>query len=181
MKKFVLTTVLATALVIAGGTSASAITPSDALTPASTQSECSGSRTVYQSTKDGGVFTQAAQSNSSVSGQGGITIGISTSTTFTVGGSFTTTAGVSASTIVATVKADFAVTVQASRSSTTSNSGSWTVPESWGSGRLAIGTMKYRGTVTKYLENRNCQLVQQDQGSYNAPQAEWFFTKARTS
>lgn len=142
---------------------------------------CSGSRIVYKATKSGSAFARASGKNSSVTGGPGVTLTISTSTTYTVGGSLTTTTGITAGSVVASVKADIGVTVQASRSGTTSASGAWKVPSSYKQGRLELGSIKYSGRVTKYLENRNCQLVQQATTSFNAPRNEWHFQTSKVA
>jgi hypothetical protein len=135
----------------------------------------------YRATHTGTSFAQASGANSAVTGGPGVTLTISRSTTFTVGGSITTTGGISASAVVATVKADIGVTVQSSRSGTTTNSGAWRVPGNYRVGRLAIGSLKYSGRVTKYLENRACQQLGLATVSYNAPRDEWHFQTSRVS
>ncbi len=109
-----------------------------------------------------------------------MTLGISTSTTFTVSGSITATTGVTVSAAVASVKADVGVTIGTSQSGQTSNSGTWKVPASYKVGRLEIGSNKYKGTVTRYLENKNCTLVQQGSAAiFNAPHKEWHFKTSK--
>jgi hypothetical protein len=52
------------------------------------------------------------------------------------------------------------------------------VPSTWQIGRLEIGSNKYAGTTTKYLENSNCVLVKMGTAAtYNAPQQEWHFKR----
>ncbi|GAB3142616.1 hypothetical protein [Marisediminicola antarctica] len=177
MKKTLATAIIATLMVLGGTTSAMAADPGNA----SPQGLCSGSRIVFKSTTTGGPFVQASQPNSSVSGGPGVTLGISTSTSFTVSGSITATTGITVSNVVASVKADVGVTIGASKTGTTTNSGSWTVPATWNVGRLAIGTAKYSGTTKRYLENSACTLVLQNSTSYNAPQQEWRFQTSRVS
>ncbi|WP_156109993.1 hypothetical protein, partial [Cryobacterium sp. MLB-32] len=169
MKKTVATVIVtAVMVVVVGATSATAADPSP-------QSLCSGSRVVYQSSTTGGPFVQASQANSSVTGGPGVTLGISTSTSFTVSGSITATTGISVSNVIASVKADVGVTIGSSKTGSTTNSGSWTVPATYNVGRLAIGAAKYSGSTRRYLENSNCVLVFQNSTSYNAPQQEWHF------
>lgn len=194
MKKSLGTVAVTALLVLAGGTSAMAAegptagaqnaptTTNGTDSTDGTDSLCSGSRVVYKSSSSAGSFTQASGANSSVTGGPGVTLAISTSTTFTVSGSITATTGVTVSNVVASVKADVGVTIGASKSGTTTNSGSWTVPSSYGSGRLAIGSMKYSGTTTKYIENSSCTLVKQgSSATFNAPQQEWHFQTSRVS
>jgi hypothetical protein len=180
VKKIVATLAFAAAFALCIPTAANAQSkdPDDDV---SVRSLCSGSRVVYKATKSGAVFSQASGANSAVTGGPGVTLGISKTRTFTVGGSITTTSGISASAVVASVKADVGVTIQASRSGTTTNSGSWRFPSNYKIGRLAIGSIKYSGRVTKYLENKNCVLVNLGAASYNAPKNEWHFSTSRVS
>ena len=110
-----------------------------------------------------------------------MTLGISTSTSFTVSGSITATTGISVSNVVASVKADVGVTIGSSKTGATTNSGSWTVPATWNVGRLVIGAAKYSGSTRRYIENSTCVLVFQNSTSYNAPQQEWHFQTSRVS
>lgn len=185
MKKILATGLVVAALMLGGGTSAFADTATNPTAQSSTpspQSLCSGSLIVYHSSTGAGAFSQASGPNSAVTGSAGVTLAISTSTSYTVSGSITATAGVSVSNVVATVKADVGVTIGQSKTGTTTNSGSWTVPSSYNIGRLAIGALKYSGSVTKYLENSNCVLIQQGSpATFNAPRNEWSFQASKVS
>jgi len=203
MKKILATTALVGLLIAGGATSARAgalpgapgapgapVAPGAAGAPGAadlgsrvgaSRSLCSGGRVFYRASHTGTAFAQASGANSAVTGGPGVTLTISRSTTFTVGGSITSTGGISASAVIATVKADVGVTVQASRSGTTTNSGAWRVPGNYTIGRLAIGSLKYSGRVTKYLENSGCQQLSQGTVSYNAPRNEWHFQTSRVS
>jgi hypothetical protein len=186
-RRLLASSVLALGLMLGTTAGASAATPEIAGPDVSSGTVspdglCSGSRVVYRTANSSITFTRASQSNASVTGNGGVTIGISTSTTFTVSGSITTTADVTLSAVVGSVKSSMGVTIGASRSGTTSNSGSWTVPTSWQIGRLEIGSNKYAGTTTKYLENSNCVLVKMGTAAtYNAPAQEWHFKTSRVA
>lgn len=177
MKRILATAAIAAFFVMAGSTAAMAADAGDI----SPNSLCSGSRTVFQSRVSSSPFVQASGYNSSVTGGPGVTLVISTSTTFTVSGSITATTGISVSNVVASVKADVGVTIGQSKSGTTSNSGSWTVPSTYKIGRLAIGAIKYSGTTTRYLENSSCTLVYQNSTPFNAPQNEWHFQTSKVS
>src|SRR5690606_16475405 len=119
--------------------------------------ECEGGRHVYKVSHESKRFTQAKGANSSVTGSGGVTLKISKSTSFTVGGSISDTREVSVGRVIASVKRKLNVTIQAKRKGKSSVSGAWTVPANWEIGRLAIGSIKYKGTVTRYVENRACK------------------------
>lgn len=183
MKRIFASASLVVALFLAFGSPASAdsgtSTGGSEVSPASL---CSGSYTFFKTNNTGIQFTQASQPNSSVTGGPGVTLSISTSTTFTVSGTVSASAEVSTSAIFASVSATMGVSITNSKSGTTTNSGSWTVPSNWNIGRLAIGAMKYKGTVTKYLENKDCVDVQVgSSASYNAPQNEWHFQTSKVS
>lgn len=166
---------LAVALLGLGATDASAA-------GASPDSLCSGDLYVNRATNASITFTQASGPNSSVTGGPGVTLGISTSTTFTVGGSITASAEVDASAVVAAVKVSTGVTITTSKSGTTAVSGSWTVPSNWQLGRLAIGSNKYQGTVTRYHERKDCSLARVGSSAlYNAPANEWTFNTTRVA
>lgn len=174
MKKTLATAIVAALVVLGGPTSAMAADPSP-------QGLCSGSRIVFKSSTTSSPFVQASQANSSVTGGPGVTLGISTSTSFTVSGSITATTGITVSNVVASVKADIGVTVGTQKTGTTTNNGAWTVPSTWNVGRLAIGSFKYSGTTRRYLENSACTLVLQNSTSFNAPKQEWHFQTSRVS
>jgi hypothetical protein len=137
---------------------------------------------VYKASNSSITFTQASGSNSSVTGGPGITLTISRATTFTVGGSLGASIDVSGSIEVVTIKQAYNVTLTASKSGTSTSTGSWTVPSTYKVGRLAIGAFKYKGTVTKYVENKNCVLVKFGTAAqYNAPANEWSFQRSRVA
>lgn len=178
MKRFLATALCGALLVVGGATTASA----DDAPPISPLSLCSGSNIIYKTSNASTTFTQASQSNSSVTGGPGVTLAISTSATFTVSGTISSSVDVTASTVVASVKSSLGVSITTSKSGTTTNSGSWVVPLDYEIGRLAIGSMKYKGTVTKYLENSNCVQVQQGtSAAYNAPVNEWHFQHTKVA
>lgn len=179
-------TVLAAALVLLGLTGASAESShggsGGAPSTNRATSLCSGGRTVYRASNSSITFTQAKGTNSSITGGPGITLTISRATTFTVGGSIGASADVSASAEIVTVKQAFNVTLTASKSGTSTSSGSWKVPANYKVGRLAIGAFKYKGTVTRYLENKNCALVKYGAAAqYNAPANEWSFQRSKVA
>lgn len=175
MRRIIASTALAAMLLVGGANAASA-------TDVTPQGLCPGGREVYKASNSAVAFTQASGGNSSVTGGPGVTLSISTSTTFTVSGSIGTNVDITASAAILAIKQGYSVTVQASRSGTTTNSGSWTVPASYNVGRLQIGAMKYAGTVTKYLENTSCVLVKKGSTvTYNAPKNEWHFESSRVS
>jgi hypothetical protein len=166
----------ATALLVAAPANAA---DSGTVTP---QSVCSGDYYFYKANITSHEWTQASQSNSSVTGGPGVTLAISTSTTFTVSGSITITGEVSLSDTIVSVKASVGATIGKSKSGTTTNSGSWTVPASYNKGRLAIGTEKYKGTTTRYHETKSCTNVASGSpSSYNAPSQEWDFEHFKVS
>lgn len=172
MKRSAIAAVLAFGLVAIGTPAAHADEP----TP---KSLCAGGRVVYKASKAGSGFVRASGKNAATTGGPGVTLTISTTDTYTVGGSLTTTTGISAGSVVASVKADIGVTLQSSRSGTTSSTGSWKVPSSYKQGRLEIGSFKYSGSVSKYIENRSCQLVRQATTNFNAPRNEWHFQTSK--
>jgi hypothetical protein len=163
---------IATVGVTAGTASAAEISP---------YGLCSGSNYVYKTVVTSGpTFTQATQPNSSVTGGPGVTLSISTSTNFTVTGTVSTSATATAGVILAQASVTAGVSLAVSKSGTTTNSGAWTVPSNYQVGRLAIGSYKYSGTVTQYLENSSCTLIQQGSPlSFNVPRNEWSFMPSR--
>jgi hypothetical protein len=99
----------------------------------------------------GYVFTRASGHPVRVSGDPGVTLTISTSTTFTVIGTIGANAQISGSVVVLTVQEQINVSITASISRATTNSGAWTVPASYTiGGRLEIGARKFSGIVSKY-------------------------------
>lgn len=149
---------------------------------AGTAGVCSGSRTFTKVANDSITFKQASGNNSSVTGGPGVTLTISKSTTFTVGGSISGTADLSVGAVIAAVKGALGVTIQGSRAGTSSTSGAWKVPSTYKVGRLAIGANKYAGTVTKYLENKGCVAVKiGSSAKYNAPKNEWHFKTSKVA
>jgi hypothetical protein len=175
MKKIFAVAAVAAALFTGSVAPAYAAEPVSAAVPASTQSLCPGNYVHYTVASSGYNFQQATGSMSYVSGDTGVTLSISTSTSFTVSGSLTTTGSITASSVVASVQASVGVTVTQTKSGTTTNSGAWTVPSNYLKGALAIGSLKYHGTVYKYLENSACVDILQATTAYNAPQNSWHF------
>ncbi|GAA4682436.1 hypothetical protein GCM10025780_29880 [Frondihabitans cladoniiphilus] len=136
----------------------------------------------YKASDSSKTFTQASGANSAVTGQGGVTLSISRSTTFTVSGTFTSTTGVTVSAGLAAIKEDIGVSVGVSHSGTSTSSGSWTVPSNWSYGRLEIGSLKHRGTVQKYIENTQCALNASGSAAiYNVPETGWTFVHVNAS
>ena len=147
---------------------------------ASYATQCSGGRQVDKVANESTRFTQAKGDGSSVTGGPGVTLKSSRTKTFKVSGSISDTREISAGRVIAAVKRSLNVTIQASRSGKSSVSGEWTVPRKWKIGRLAIGSIKYKGSVRHYVENRNCKLVKVgDTALYNAPKGEWHFQRSR--
>jgi len=143
---------------------------------------CSGSNQKNTANNKSITFTRASGANSSVTGGPGVTLTISKSTTFSVSGSITGSSSVSASVVVATVQAQVGATIGASYSGTSSSSGAWTVPSTYQIGRLEIGSNKYAGTVTHYVENSNCVWVQSGtSAAYDAPAKEWHFKTSKVA
>ena len=169
MKKLIATAIVTGLLVLGGASAVQAA-------PAAPMGLCPGGRVVYKSTVSTPVFKEATGAQSSVTGSSGVTLTISRSTTFTVTGSQTLTAGISGSVIVATVKLDQGITLGMSFSGTSTSSGSWKVPASYNTGKLSIGSLKYSGTVKKYIENTACTLVPQSGvATFNQPEKAWSF------
>ena len=132
----------------------------------------------YVDADDVSTFTVASGDNAVVSGDAGVTLAISRSTTFSVGGSISNTSSISASLVVATVSDALGVTITSSYSGTSSSSGSWTVPDDYtNGGRLEIGALKHSGEVQQYQANpddcSNGDLV--SSAAYDAPETGWFF------
>lgn len=174
---------LAAGLVTLGATGASAASGDgsspNGITPLSV---CSGDYYYNKATIGSMTFTQASGPNSSVSGGPGVTLRISTSTTYTVSGTISASAEVDASAVIAAVKVAAGVAITQSRSTTTSVDGAFTVPGNWVLGRLAIGAEKYRGIVTKYHELRSCAVSQVGtSASFDAPANEWTFMPTRVA
>lgn len=142
------------------------------------QGACSAGDFNYVAVGDQWGFTRASGSNSAVSGDPGVTLTISRSRTFTVGGTLGGTSSISASVVVFTVQQQYDYSITASFSGTSTSSGSWTVPANYtNGGRLEIGARKHSGGVQKYAAKpRDCsngRLV--DATSYNAPEVGWYF------
>lgn len=142
---------------------------------------CSGGRVVVKNSLTS-YFKRANGDFSSVSGDPGVTLALSTSRTYTVTGTVTASATVTASVAVASASATAGGSVAASYAGTTQASGSWTVPSNYKKGRLEIGSDMYKGTVTKYMENRNCDLVKQgSSATINAPRKELHFKRTKVA
>jgi hypothetical protein len=153
-------------------------TPAFAGPPPTPQSACGADDYNYVDTSTGYTFTRASGNNASVSGDAGVTLTISTSTTFTVGGTIASNSQVSASIVIMTVSQALNISLTASISRTSTNSGAWTVPASYtNGGRLEIGARKYNGVVTKYrAKPSDCSNgTYISSASYNAPDDGWYF------
>lgn len=145
---------------------------------ATPQAACGPGDYNYKDVGDVYTFTKASGFNSTVSGDPGITLNISRTTTFTVGGSLGITSSISGSIIVLTAQSQLGITLTASISGTSSSSGSWTVPNNYPrGGRLTIGARKHRGTIEKFrakpADCTNGSLIAST--SYNAPEEGWHF------
>ena len=132
----------------------------------------------YEDVGDIRTFTRASGFNSAVSGDPGVTLTISRTTTFTVSGSLGATSSISGSVIVLTAQQQLNVTLTATFSGQSSSSGSWTVPSSYtNGGKLEIGSRKHRGTIEKFqAKPSNCTngtLLAST--TYNAPEDGWYF------
>jgi hypothetical protein len=179
-KRWALASVLATMFI--GGMSAPAMASGN---PGKVHphAACGASDYNYVDIDNGRTFTRASGPNSAVSGDPGVTLTISRTTTFTVGGSLGATMAISASAIVATVQQSINVTLTASISGTSTSSGAWTVPDSYtNGGQLQIGAMKHTGTIQKYhtkpADCSNGSLAATT--SYNAPEnSGWYFRHVR--
>jgi hypothetical protein len=173
LKKSSLLLATVTALTAFGATAIPAL--AEEVTP---QAACGPNDFNYVDTSTGYTFTRASGNNASVSGDAGVTLSISTSTTFTVSGTIGSSTGLSASIVILTVKQDLNISITASISRTSTNSGSWTVPNSYtNGGRLEIGARKYKGVVTKYrAKPADCSNgAYISSASYNAPDNSWHF------
>lgn len=138
---------------------------------------CSGGW-VYTTTKTSGpTFQQAA--GASVSGDGGITLSLSRSKTYTVTGTISGSTSAEAGVIFAKASATVGASVALSHSSTITSGGTWTVPSNWAGGRLTAGSMKYGGGWKKFQELPNCSLVLNKSGTWNGPKLEWHFKTER--
>jgi hypothetical protein len=147
-------------------------------TAASPRAACGAGDYNYQAVADTYVFTRASGANAVVSGDPGVTLSISKTTTYTVGGTLGGTSSISGSVIVATIQQQLNYSITATMSGTTTNSGSWTVPASYtNGGQLEIGARKHSGAIQKYAAKpadcSNGRLVATT--NYNAPQVGWFF------
>lgn len=132
----------------------------------------------YKTVGDAWTFTRANGTRAVVSGDPGVTLTISTTTTYTVGGTLGGNTQVSASIVILTIQQQLNYSITASLSGTTANSGSWTVPNSYtNGGRLEIGGRKHSGAVQKYrAKPQDCSNgALLGAASYNAPEDGWYF------
>ncbi|WP_299958652.1 hypothetical protein [uncultured Modestobacter sp.] len=174
MKKSIITSAMALALVASGGSVAMA-------GEQGVQGLCEGGY-VNVASNTGVGFQQATGLNSSITGNRGVTLAISTSTTFTVTGTVSANTDISVGAALAAVKVNTGVSVAASKAGTTSASGAWVVPDTMNVGRLQIGAMKYRGSVTRYRESASCARTKVGTSvSYNVPKNEWHFMTSKVS
>lgn len=132
----------------------------------------------YKTVGDKYTFTRANGTRAVVNGDPGVTLTISTTTTYTVGGTLGGTSQISASIVILTIQQQMNYSITASLSGTTANSGAWTVPKSYtNGGRLEIGARKHSGAIQKYAAKpkdcSNGKLV--GATSYNAPEDGWYF------
>lgn len=140
--------------------------------------QCPNGGTEYDAVGDTSLWTQASGVNARVSGGPNITLGINTSTEFTISGTISASTGVSASVAIATVHTDYGISISTGYTRTSGVSGSWTVPSSYtNGGSLAIGSMKHTGMVYKYQLNTSCAptTIIGAGAKYNAPVSGWYF------
>lgn len=143
---------------------------------------CEGGVTFFKANNAANTFTQATGNNSSVTGSSGITLTISRSTSFGVTGTFSSTTGVTVQAGIAAVKEDLGWSLALNKTGTSSSSGAWKVPSSYKIGRLTIGALKHRGTLTQFVENRSCKDVATGKSaSYNMPENGWSFQHSKVS
>lgn len=147
---------------------------------------CVPGRSAYVTSVGGNGFQRASGANASITGGPGVTLTISRSTTFTVGGSITATADVGASVawklISAKLGGALAVGVNASFAAMSSSSGAWTVPSTYKTGRLEIGAIKYQGKVQKIKYNTGCGIVNVGTAAtFNVPKDEWHFRHTKVA
>jgi hypothetical protein len=174
-------TVGAVAALAVGGVATPAMAASDLglITP---QGVCGAGDYNYEAVADSYTFTRASGNNSVVTGDPGVTLSISKTTTFTVGGTLGGTSSISASVVVATIQQQLNYSITASLSGTTTDSGTWTVPSDYtNGGRLEIGARTHSGAVQKYAAKpadcSNGRLVSAT--NYNAPEAGWYFKQTK--
>ncbi len=147
-----------------------------------TNSQCEGGVTFYRANNATTTFTPATGKDSSVTGNSGVTLTISRSTSFAVTGTFSSTTGVTLQAGVAAVKQDYGWSVAVNKTGTSSSSGAWKVPSSYKIGRLSIGALKHRGTIQQYVQNRACKNVATGKSaSYNMPENGWSFQHSKVS
>lgn len=119
----------------------------------------SSKKVIYIRAKDGRIY-----------GQKGVTLGIAKGTSWTIGGSVTGTVKAEAGVIFAKAETSLAITVSLSRTTTTTFSGSWTVPKSQSVGWLEVGTNQgYSFKWTKYHYNAPCTKVVEGSGTAKVP------------
>lgn len=152
----------------------------------STTLACVPGRTTYVTTASANGFQRASGANASVTGSAGVTLSISTTTTFTVGGSVTGTVDVGVSAawklISAKLGGAVAVGVNASFAGASTSTGAWTVPSTYKTGRLEIGAIKYVGRVQKVKYNTGCGIVNVGTAAtFNVPKDEWHFRHTKVA
>ena len=119
----------------------------------------SGKKKIYIRAKDGRVY-----------GDSGITLSISKGVSKTIGGSVTGTASAEAGVIFAKASASLAISVQGSRTTTTTFSGTWTVPKSQKTGWLEVGTYDgYTFKWSRYHYASPCRKVVDAKGTGKGP------------
>lgn len=119
----------------------------------------SGKKPIYIRAKDGRVY-----------GQSGVTLGISKGVSKTIGGSVTGTGSAEAGAIFAKASVSLAISVQYTRTTTTTFSGSWTVPKSQSTGWLEVGTNEgYTFNWKRYHYKSPCTQVVDASGTAKGP------------
>lgn len=172
--------IVASALLLSAGASAAAAAPGSS-DPQKTP--CQGETYYVVSAPGPAHFKKSSSPYSSVTGGPGVTIAISRSKTFTVGGSITGTVSADAGIILAKVGTSVSIQGSTSWSDNVTVGGSFTVPSTWKVGRLSIGTMGYNGTW-KYVQSRpsDCAAITLRGGSYyDIPRDEFHFPSERVS
>ena len=172
---------LTAALAASIGVSAPAFADAPKVGP-TTNAACPNGGTTYRTVGDDYTFTRAAGNQAVVSGDPGVTLQISKTISFTVGGTLGGNTTVSASAVVLTVQQQLNYSITGSYTATSSNSGAWTVPATYtNGGRLEIGARKHTGWVYKYQLTATCSLGNQigSGANYNAPEEGWYFKRSK--
>lgn len=177
MRKAIVCAVLSMAAAVPAASGPAMAADDNAGVSVSPNSACPNGAVVWEDEGDTYTWVQASGNNARVSGDPGVTLGISTTTSYSETGSISVSSGITVSDVITTVKTDVGVTISQGYSMTTSSSGSWTVPASYtNGGALAIGARKHKGSVQKWQANVNCApTTLLSSSSYKAPEVGWYF------